>query len=150
REASLPGNELADAYVQVCKEDCCESLQSDEDGRYSFTGLNAGAYSLTAFPPSSDLLQSSISPIIVAGSETVDQDVVLRALGAAPPGVEFVSRNGIPPGVDGNGVAVIVPWCPLTIIVHDCSASCDVGVTTYRIARIDGSLVARGVMPEMP
>lgn len=147
RDAIAPANVLVDAYVTACGLGCCEWVESANDGSYAFRSLVPGSYTITASPASNDLSGSQIGPVIVNGSDAVDdQDIVLYSLRPLPAGVDLLTCDGAPVPTDGtNGVPIVPPGC-LKLLVNECAAQCEEGATIYRIGRIDGTIVASGLV----
>lgn len=81
---------LVSAAVQACPEGpgACHLTQTDGQGRYHFTELPDGLYSVTVNPPAGDPidLPTTVGPDQISGSAPVNQDVVMSTLTPPPSG----------------------------------------------------------------
>lgn len=118
-EASLTGSltddigmAVPDAYAWLCPAGAvgragCQVKSVDTDGRFSFTGLGAGSYTLQATPPNgaADTRYFESAPVTVAlrAGENATRDITLPRAVTIPSGVTV---DG-PSGQETSGVATV-------------------------------------------
>jgi hypothetical protein len=141
--AAAPGNELADAFVEVCDTSfACQVTTSDSAGQYSVCGLFPGEYTATAFPPGGmSLLPGTAGPITIVGTETLSNvDLVVAVPMPLPPNTD-ITNHYVGPG----GIPVVYWGEPLTLTTSGCAG----GTASYEMTQ-DGPAIRSGPMTEGP
>jgi hypothetical protein len=112
------GNALASAPVQVCAT-ACLNTRTDATGAYAVSGLTAGQYIVTAYPPASaNLFEQSAGPLTLAANGTLVQDLVLTTPGPLPPGTSITSRY-----ISAAGVPAVYWAQPAVLATQGCPGS---------------------------
>jgi Nidogen-like/HYR domain len=135
---------LANAPVQVCPAaggQCLFLTQTGAAGRYLATGLPAGDYLVTAFPPAGSFVQQrTVGPVSLAAGQTIEVDVTLEGLSGLPAGGSLTpSRSG------PSGVPSVHYRDPLDLEIPGCLG----GIASYSVTQ-GISTVVSGAMLESP
>ena len=141
--ANNAANPVSGALVQVCGGGgFCGTTSTNISGEYSVSGLDAGQYHVTAFPPSGTNLQTgAIGPLdLPANGSLAGQDITLAGPTPPPSGTTITNR-----GTGSNGVPIIYWNEDLTLTATGCAG----GTATYEIVQ-DGTSVRSGGMAEGP
>ena len=138
-DASHP---MPDAYVQVCSQiGSCSIAQTNVSAQYSVCGLDAGVYTIMAFPaPNWNVGPASLGPVILSGDTVLtDQDLMHVTPRPLPPGTT------ITPTAMANNRLTIYWRDDLTLTTHGCTG----GTASYQIVQ-NGVVVRSGAMAEGP
>jgi hypothetical protein len=143
-DAATPPNGLASAPVQVCRISdgrCIFQTLTGASGQFIASGIPAGDYNVTAFPPAgSTLSRATVGPVHVTAGVTTQVDLTLR--GPTPP----PAGTGIGPNRGGGSGIPIVYWAEnLTLTTTGCPG----GSASYVIAQ-GITTFASGPMTEGP
>lgn len=134
---------VEDASVEACTATwVCYYGDTNGAGEYAFTAINAGQYTVSVDPPSSDLFPSGASATVTAGETTTVPPIVLQAPVPIPDGVTL-TNNGVT-----DGVPSVYYGDPLDFRVPGCA-----GVTapSYTVTLSTGQVIRDGVsMTEGP
>jgi hypothetical protein len=113
---------LVGAAVQACPEGggACHVTQTDGQGKYHFTGLPDGLWSVTVNPPSGDPidLPTAVGPDQISGSAPVDQDVVMSTLTPPPSGTVIGGEGSF-----GNGQPTLDWHASTPISTNGCAGA---------------------------
>ena len=135
---------LAGAFVQVCESGgFCTTTTTNISGQYTSSGLEAGQYTVRAFPPAGTNLQpGAIGPIsLVQGQTLTGQDIHLTGPTPPPAGTSITNR-----GTGGGGLPIIYWNEPLILTTQGCPG----GTASYEITLEDGTVIRSGSMNEGP
>ena len=92
------------APMQLCPDGGgpCQVRLTNSSGNYSFSGLDAGPYTLTAFPPEDMEFETRIVEFNLSSNQQLRQDLVLRGNQTPPADVTIGPAHGSSPsGVPG-------------------------------------------------
>jgi hypothetical protein len=132
--------------VQMCGSLGCDSTVANALGRYSFTGVANGAYTVQAFPADGDSVHGPSQKAGVQVDDTspasIEQDLTLTTPLPPPPGTTITSV-----GTGTGGVPVVRYDQDLVLTTSGCSG----GTATYSLT-LDGQAVPlrSGLMAEGP
>lgn len=135
---------VADASVEACTATwVCYYGDTNGAGEYDFTAINAGQYTISVDPPSSDLFAGGASATALAGETVVVDPIVLAAPVAMPDNVTLTNN-----GLDENGVPSVYYGDPLDFQVTGCPG---VVAPTYTVTLSTGEVIRDAVsMAESP
>ncbi len=123
-----PSNPVAGALVQVCRGQLpCATTNTTSAGQYQVSGLEAGDYLVTAYPPASmpDLSIATIGPLVLPANGTlIDRDLTLVGPNTPPPGTT------LQPGQTGANGMPLVHWQHELTLTHQ---DCEGGIASFEI-----------------
>lgn len=142
-ESATPAYALADAFVEVCViGGACRTATTNSAGQYTVTGLGAGSYYITAFPPAGAHMQPERSdPLTLTSGATLSgQNLILRSPTPPPAGTTITQRD-----TTVDGVPIVYWAAPLTLRTTSCAG----GSARYTLTQ-DGISKRSGALTEGP
>jgi hypothetical protein len=131
-----------DAYVEACPTSGgCSYTTTGADGGYSFSGLLAGAYAISVWPPDDSLFPGG-GTATVTGGETTAVDPIALTAPTPMPGNVTMSNNGI-----SGGIPSVYYGDPVTFSMTGCAG---VASPTYTVTLTDGTVAGHGALTESP
>ena len=141
-DTATPANRLTGAPLQVCPASggqCVYVTLSGADGSYVASGIPAGSYTVTAFPPAGSQLRKKIVTIELAPRSSQTLDLVLEGPTRPPAG------SGLSPSRPGGDGIPVVYW-NTTLAVS--TTGCAGGSARWSISGGDGTAIGSGPMTE--
>lgn len=134
---------VPDGFVQVCPTSGtrgCHTSSTNSEGGYSVSGLPAGEYRITAYPPGSSPAAPGSRTVTVpeASGLLEGQDIVLHVPSGPPTGTSITSIS-----TNSDGLPVLYWGDPLTLRTHGCAGA----EATWKLTR-DGETLRTGALTE--
>jgi nidogen-like/carboxypeptidase family protein len=131
------------ALVQACRSGGgCVSRTAGTDGRHTMSNLEAGTYTVTAFPgPGPGYASTTLTNVVLTGTTTFTRDIQLGPLPEPPPPGTTITNIG----TSDDGLPVAYWEDPLSLRTQGCAN----GTASYQVV-LEGRSVRTGPMTESP